>query len=609
VKAVNTQFAGIRRLALYLVAACVVSTVTVLPARFSTADAQGQPQAQKPRIAVFSGPTATIHNSGPLVTSNKAREQHGLPLLTGADGNPLQFDVLRPQRLAAPVTVYVQQFSAHPLERDAASLYAPPDGYLDAAGIFHQEQQGPTDIPVYVVTLRPEDGLYPLPYMGRQANGQSWDAVCAYPLAPAPLCRQTFYPDASRIFDEIDRLGVGADGRGSRLSSRADFDFYRAAPPGGYTHGLSEAQRTDVGEGAIPPETLGRDFFPYSPSHLNTAPAMPTLARVTNTVQRALGSGRYAGGIWLEGSPTVEETVYWLSLLIDTTVPIVGNAAQRPHGEVSADGDRNIIDSVSYVLSGVWADADGRDQVGAVGIEDQRIFTAREFQKADARPGGYIATGGHGGVVGTVGGTARPTLTFVPTRRHTSTSAVSMSQLPPTVMGVRRDDGQIVLVTVQVKDAPGDLLPTGIPTVSIVKDGSYVAEDFSDDRDREVDILAQIERNLQYAPLAGFVGEGQAPFGQQNAPSRDLALVRAVYSGMPVVKVGRGNNDGFTPPRGATFIGGNNLTATKARLLLMACLMRFGSLPAAADPDNPSPAEVEATRAKLAQYQAVFDTH
>ena len=57
----------------------------------------------KPRIAVFSGPTATIQNSEPLVTSNKAREKYGLPLRTNKDGSPMRFDVLRAQRLAAPV--------------------------------------------------------------------------------------------------------------------------------------------------------------------------------------------------------------------------------------------------------------------------------------------------------------------------------------------------------------------------------------------------------------------------------------------------------------------------------------------------------------------------
>src|SRR5262245_7587801 len=74
----------------------------------------------RPRIAHFAGPNATIQNSPPLLTSNKARRKYGLPLVTNPDETPARFDVLRPQRLAAPATVYVEQFSAHPLERDAA---------------------------------------------------------------------------------------------------------------------------------------------------------------------------------------------------------------------------------------------------------------------------------------------------------------------------------------------------------------------------------------------------------------------------------------------------------------------------------------------------------
>ena len=60
--------------------------------------------ADKPRIAHLSGSNATISNSPPLVTSNKARLQHGLPPMTEPDGSLPRFDVLRPQRLAAPVT-------------------------------------------------------------------------------------------------------------------------------------------------------------------------------------------------------------------------------------------------------------------------------------------------------------------------------------------------------------------------------------------------------------------------------------------------------------------------------------------------------------------------
>jgi hypothetical protein len=51
------------------------------------------------------------------------------------------------------------------------------------------------------------------------------------------------------------------------------------------------------------------------------------------------------------------------------------------------------------------------------------------------------------------------------------------------------------------------------------------------------------------------------------------------------------------------------MTATKARLLLMACLLKLGMLPPAADPDNPTPDEVAATNQAVAAYQAIFDTH
>jgi hypothetical protein len=41
----------------------------------------------------------------------------------------------------------------------------------------------------------------------------------------------------------------------------------------------------------------------------------------------------------------------------------------------------------------------------------------------------------------------------------------------------------------------------------------------------------------------------------------------------------------------------------------MACLMRFGALPPAADPDNPTAAEKAAIEKVVADYQRVFDTH
>ena len=560
--------------------------------------------ASRPRIAHFASANATIQSTPPLVTSNKARAKYGLPLLARPDGVPLRFDVLRPQRVAAPVTVYVEQFSAHPLERDVAELYGPPDGYLDAAGAFHKERRSPGDTPVYEVTLRPEDGVYPLPYMARQADGRAWEEDCAEPLAAAARARQPFYPDGSRLFEEIDRLGVGDRGTGDLVGSRADVDFYRVVPSSGYTKGLPGALRTDVGEGDVPAEAHGRDFFPYRPYHVGVAPPRPALAVIANAVQRVLATGRYAGAVWTQGSPRIEETVYWLNLLVDTTLPICGNASHRPHGQVSNDGDKNIVDSVEYIASRVWADDDGRNRAGVVLVQDQQVFAAREVQKADARPGGFVATGGHGGILGAVGWEGPPLLNYLPATLHTHRSAVNLTRLPSRVSGRQRAGA----VVVPLKDARGELLASAIPRVTIVKDGNYAVDD-EEDASGEVDVLAQIDRNLAAYPLAGFVVEGLAPYGRVTSAVRTRVMRRAAYSGMPVVLAARGNAEGFVPPPAAPFIGGRNLTATKARLLLMACLMKLGSMPAAADPDRPTAAEVEAMQAAVRAYQELFDTH
>ena len=564
---------------------------------------------RKARIAHLAGPNATIQNTPPLVTSNKARAKHQLPPLMNPDGTPARFDVLRAQRLAAPATVYVEQFSAHPLEADAAELYGPPDGYIDNAGHVHKERQSADDRPVYEVELRPEDGLYPLPYMALREDGAAWEEECAFPNAPEPMARQGFFPDGSRSFEEIDRLQVGEHGTGNLIAGKAEIDFYRILPPAGYTKGLSADRRTDTGSGDIPTERRGVDFFPYKPPHLAASAPRAALARTANAVQQILASGKYDGAIWTEGSPRIEETIYWLNLLIDATVPICGNAAQRPHGMISNDGPKNIVDSVDYIASRVWQDEEGRNRAGAVLIQEQRVFAARAVQKADARPGGYVATGGHGGILGAAGHDGPPLLHYLPTARHTWRSEVNLTSLPSQVTGVRREGARIETVPVAIKAPDGALLASAIPKVAISKDASYWDDDGTVDPEAEVDLVALIGHMLKSAPLAGFVVEGFTPYGRPASAARHRLMLRAVYSGLPVVRVGRGNTEGFVPLHDADFIGGSNLTATKARLLLMACLMKLGSRPPAADPDHPTSAEAAAIREKVALYQGIFDTH
>lgn len=568
---------------------CLISQALALAAT-------GAAAAEKPVIAVFSGPTATIQNNKPLITSNKARLQYGLPLRRDSWGG-VSMDWPRYQRLAAPVTVYIEMFSAHPLEADVAELYAPADGYVNSEGKFSKTRGNAADKPVYAVTLKPEDGLYALPYMGRQANGQAWEGVATAEGAPFSQSRQTFVPDASRIFEEIER-------NGGDIYSKADYDFFRAVPAGGYTKGLPEAQRTDMGTGDIAPETLGEDFFTYGP--YAAAQGRSKMARSVNFVQRALASGKYAGAIWLEGSPSIENTSYWLSLMVDTTLPISANAAHRSRGEISPDGDGNILQSVNYILSNVWADPSGRNRLGTVMVQDDIIYSAREVEKGDAHPGGYVVTGGYGGIFGSMAAGAY--VTNIPTRKHTWQSEVRVTSLPISIDGQVRRDGKINPVTVILKNDAGELLPAAIPKVALMKGDSWFDDDGGPNPANEKGINANIQQLLEY-PLAGIVAEGTAPYASLSA-SQTQALEQAVLNGLPVVRTARGDASGLVRVNADNlFIEGNNLTTTKARYLLAASLMKLGPLPYAKDPSQPSAAETAAIKSKIAQYQVIFESH
>ena len=220
-----------------------------------------------------------------------------------------------------------------------------------------------------------------------------------------------------------------------------------------------------------------------------------------------------------------------------------------------------------------------------------------------------MATGGHGGILGAAGHDGPPLLHYLPTSRHTWRSEVNLTSLPAQVTGVRREGSRIETIPVNIKGPDGGLLGSAIPKIAIAKDASYWDDDGTPDPEAEVDLIALIGHMLQSTPLAGFVVEGFTPYGRPASAARHRLMLRAVYSGLPVVRVGRGNTEGFVPLHDPDFIGGSNLTATKARLLLMACLMKLGSLPPAADPDHPTSAEAAAVRDKVGAYQTIFDTH
>jgi hypothetical protein len=197
----------------------------------------------------------------------------------------------------------------------------------------------------------------------------------------------------------------------------------------------------------------------------------------------------------------------------------------------------------------------------------------------------------------------------VPTRKHTWKSEVRVTQLPGQITGLLKQGATLESVPVQIKNTAGELLPTAIPKVVMLKGDVWYDDSGVPDPSAEKGIAASIEMLLEKYPLAGIVGEGLSPYSSLSA-SQDKALEKAVLSGLPVVKTSRGDVHGLVKVNDNNlFIEGNNLIATKARLLLTAAIMKFGPLPHAADPEHPTAAEIAAIKSMNARYQEIFQTH
>ena len=59
----------------------------------------------------------------------------------------------------------------------------------------------------------------------------------------------------------------------------------------------------------------------------------------------------------------------WMNLLIDTTLPICGNASQRPHGSFANDGDHNIGDAKTALTASLLV------EIGSVSGYDAMMKT------------------------------------------------------------------------------------------------------------------------------------------------------------------------------------------------------------------------------------------
>ncbi len=299
---------------------------------------------------------------------------------------------------------------------------------------------------------------------------------------------------------------------------------------------------------------------------------MRELVLIANTVNSALARPDVDGCVVPHGTFTTEETACFLHYVVDSIKPVVVAAAQRRHGSIGNDGDWNLWDAVRVAASPEAA------RKGVMVVLDEQIFPARDVTKTNQRPGGFAALGGSASAIGSIEAD-RVSFYFEPTRLHTAGSRVN-SKSP---------------------------LPLALPRVDIVK--TYAGAD-------DVPIGAFVRRALEERaadenhPGHGIVVEGfaysGAPHGLQH-PALEEAVAR---HGIPVVLASRGLRGRIPRERDQSlFVTADNLSAVKARLLLVLAIRALGPLTALTDLDNPAPEEQQRLLHEIERYQDIFDTH
>lgn len=167
-----------------------------------------------------------------------------------------------------------------------------------------------------------------------------------------------------------------------------------------------------------------------------------TLARRINTL---LAAPDVNGIVITHGTDTIEETAYFLNLVVKFRKPVVMTAAMRPATSLSADGPLNFYNAVAVAVS---ADAAGR---GVLVVMDDAIHGAATVTKTSTTSVDAFVSPVHGLIGQVVYGQAH--FDRAPHRRHTTESEFSID-------GVDRLPRVDILYA--HADMPGDLIDAAV---------------------------------------------------------------------------------------------------------------------------------------------------
>lgn len=281
----------------------------------------------------------TIQNTQPFVTSSKVK---GL------------LNTLRAQRLHEPAAVKIAKEN---IDGDPLPIHEGED-------------------PFWSVTLKPEDGLYLLPYMEPDRKPPS-EYISAY-------------VGINRLIEEIDRFGLDTRGRNNLIRNSANLVIRKIIDP-------RSGKELRVN---------GATFNVFE------------LVLISNTVNDALAERDVVGCIVTQGTFSAEETACFLNYTVNSDKPVIVCASQRRHTSIGNDGDHNLLDAVRVATH---PESKGK---GVMMVMNEEILPAREVTKTNQRPDGFVSSGGASRTMGSIE-EDQVTFYYQPLRKHTFKSHVS----------------------------------------------------------------------------------------------------------------------------------------------------------------------------------------
>jgi tRNA-dihydrouridine synthase len=143
------------------------------------------------------------------------------------------------------------------------------------------------------------------------------------------------------------------------------------------------------------------------------------------------------------------------------------------------------------------------------------------------------------------------------------------------------------------------------PAVGVVRDVTWSPGDTQREGASEFEVFLTVAQLQQASGAVGLVGVGN--HNGRLSQQAERALEHVACRGIAVARVARGGGAVALTPD-ALYVDAGSLPEAEARELLLTCLQRYGAPPAAANPADPTEAELTSIRRHLSRYQEVFAT-